>query len=101
MKLKKGDTVKITVGKDKGREGKIEKTYKKQNSVVITGVNIYKKHVKKSEQLPQGGVVELPRALNASKVAIVCKKCKRTARIGYKIESNKKIRICRRCKEKL
>ena len=63
MKLKKGDKVKVITGKDKGREGTIEKVYTGTDTVVLPQINLYKKHVKKNEQMPQGGVVEVPRAI--------------------------------------
>ena len=53
MKILKGDKVKIMAGKDKGREGKIERVYKKQGKALIEGINIYKRHIKKSEKVPQ------------------------------------------------
>lgn len=101
MKLKKGDKVTVTAGKSKGAEGTIEKVYVKQNKVLVAGVNIYKKHIKKNEQMPQGGVVELPRPLDAAKVGYKCSKCKKITRIGYKLDGDKKIRICRKCGEQL
>ena len=72
FKFKINDTVKITSGKDKGRQGKVDKVYYKQNKVLISGLNIYKKHVKKNDQMPQGGVVELPRPLLVSRVMLLC-----------------------------
>lgn len=101
MKLKKGDKVKIMSGKDKGREGVIEKVYKKQNKVLVPGINIYKKHIKKNEKMPQGGVVELPRAIDISKVAFICAKCGKATRIGYLVEKDKKVRVCRKCDNKI
>lgn len=98
MKLKKGDTVKITVGKDKGRQAKVQKSYRTSGKILVEGLNLYKKHVKKNEQMPQGGVVEIPRALDVSKVMFICPKCKKEARLGFKIEGKKKNRICRKCK---
>ena len=98
MKLKKGDKVKVITGKDKGREGTIEKVYTGTNTVVLPQINLYKKHVKKNEQMPQGGVVEVPRAIDASKVMLVCPKCGKTARVGYEIKGDKKTRICKKCK---
>ena len=92
MKLIKGDKVKVVAGKDKGREGTIERVYAKANKVVIPQVNLYKKHVKKNEQMPQGGVVELPRPLDAAKVMLVCPKCNKLTRIGYEIKGEKKIK---------
>ena len=97
MKIKKGDKVRVIYGKDKGREGTVEKVYKKKKMVLVSGVNIYKKHMKKSEQFPQGGIVEVPRPLDVSKVMLVCPNCKKAVRVGFKIEKNKKYRICKSC----
>jgi large subunit ribosomal protein L24 len=108
MKLKTGDKVKIVVGKDKGRSGVVEKVYKNANKVIVTGMNLYKKHVKKNEKMPQGGIVEIPRAINVSKLTFICPKCGKFTRIGFKIEKNlpagrqgKKFRICRKCDSKI
>ena len=97
MKLKKGDKVKIITGKDKGKEGVVERVYTKANTLVIPGINLYKKHIAKSEKMPQGGVVEIPRPLDASKVIFICSKCGKQARLGYEISGNKKYRICKKC----
>lgn len=98
MKIKKGDKVKIVAGKDNGREGTVQKVFEKQNTVLVPGVNLYKKHVRKSDQMPKGGVVEMPRPLQAGKVMLVCPKCKKMTRIGYSVENGKKTRICKKCK---
>ncbi|MEO6508895.1 MAG: 50S ribosomal protein L24 [Patescibacteria group bacterium] len=101
MKLKKGDKVKVTTGKDKGRDGVIERVYSKMNKVMINGVNIYKKHIKKNDKLPQGGVVDLPRPLDAAKVVLICPKCGKQVRIGYEVINGKKNRVCKSCKSKI
>ena len=101
MKIKKGDKVKIVAGKDRGREGVVERVYPRQNKVLIAGVNIYKKHVKKSEKMPQGGIVELPRPLALSNIMLICPKCGKQTRVGYNIEGKHKVRICRKCKNAL
>jgi large subunit ribosomal protein L24 len=98
MKIKKNDKVTIQTGKDRGKQGVVEKVYPKQNTILVTGVNLYKKHVRKSEEMPKGGIVEVPRPLDVSKVGVVCPQCKKTVRIGYQIEAGKKQRICRKCK---
>ena len=59
MKIKKGDKVRMTIGKDKGKSGVVEKVYKNANKVMVTGMNLYKKHVKKNEKMPQGGIVDI------------------------------------------
>lgn len=101
MKIKVKDKVRVMSGKDKGRDGIIERVYSKMNKVSISGINIFKKHVKKSDQAPQGGVVEVPRPLNAANVALLCPKCGKITRIGYEINGNKKSRVCKKCKSKI
>lgn len=101
MKIKKGDKVRVTAGKDKGREGVVDQVYRKSNRLLIQKINIYKKHIKKSEKMPQGGVVEIPRALDVSKVMLICPKCTKLTRVGYKVEKNKKYRICKKCESKI
>lgn len=96
MKFKKGDTVKVTIGKDKGSEAKIERVIVKEGKVVLPGINIYKKHVKGvGEQ--KGGIYEIPRPLALGKFALICPKCKKETRIGYKFVGKEKSRICRKC----
>ena len=97
LKLKVHDTVKVMAGKDKGREGKIEKVLPKEGTIVIPGVNMYKKHVKGLSGDEKGGIYDVTRPLNASKVALVCPKCSKTARIGYKFVAGSKKRICKKC----
>lgn len=101
IKLKIGDTVKITAGKDKGKTGKIEKVIKKTNSVLIPEVNMYKKHIK-GQQNQKGGMYDLPRPLNVAKVAIICPNCKKQSRVGFVISAkNEKTRICNKCKKNI
>lgn len=94
LKIKIGDTVKVTAGKDKGREGKIEKLV--DGKVVIPGINIYKKHVKSFGEV-KGGVYDIPRALDPGKIALICPKCKKITRVGFKSAGTEKVRICRKC----
>lgn len=87
----------MMVGKDKGREGIVEKIYKNQRKVLILGINLYKKHIQKNEKMPQGGVVEMPRSLAVAKIMLVCPKCAKPTRVGYVREKNKKQRNCKKC----
>jgi len=100
MKLKKGDTVVVTAGKDRGRSGKIDKVLVADGSVLLPGVNQYKKHVKPKGDKP-GEIVTLSRPLDVSKVALVCPKCKERTRVGYKFVNDKKVRICRKCQAEI
>lgn len=99
IKFKKGDTVKITSGKDKGREGKIEVIDAKDFLAIIPGINIYKKHIKASptDSSQKGGIYDLPRPLPFSKIALICPKCKKITRVGFKIIGKEKVRFCRKC----
>jgi large subunit ribosomal protein L24 len=95
-KFKIGDLVKVTLGKDKGREGKIEKILPKKQAVVIPDINLYKKHVKgMGEQ--KGGIYKIPRPLAFGKIALICPKCKKPTRVGFKLIETEKRRICKKC----
>ncbi|MCC7303833.1 50S ribosomal protein L24 [bacterium] len=102
MKIQTGDIVKVIAGKEKGRDGIVMRIYPKQERVMVMGVNMYKRHVKKSEQYPQGGVVELPRALHVSNVMkMVAGDKKATTRIGYVVENGKKFRVEKKTGERI
>ena len=100
IKLKIGDTVKVLAGKDKGREGKIEKIFPKKEKVLVPGVNIYKKHVK-GAQGQKGGIYDIPRPLPFSKVSLICPKCKKNTRVGFNVLKDEKVRICKKCKKEI
>lgn len=96
LKFKIKDKVKITTGKDKGREGEIEKILVKEMKVIIPEINIYKKHVK-GFRGQKGGIYDIPRPLNFSKIALICPKCKKATRVGFKFVGDEKKRICKKC----
>lgn len=96
IKFKIGDTVKITAGKDKGREGKIEKVVPDDGKVIIPGVNLYKKHVKGFGDV-KAGIYEIPRGLGFGKIALICPKCKKMTRVGFKFAGEDKVRFCKKC----
>ncbi len=98
MKIKKGDQVIVTIGKDKGTKGKVEKVFPRSNRVLVMGVNIYKKHTKPAGEGKPGGIVDVVKPLNLAKVALICPKCGQKTRGGYQIAKEGKERICRKCK---
>ncbi len=102
FKIRKDDTVEVIAGKDKGKRGSVVRVITKNDKarVIVGGVNIVKKAMKRRSQQDQGGIAEIEAPLDISNVAIVCKKCGPT-RIGYKIDGDKKIRVCRKCGEAL
>ena len=96
-KIRKNDTVEVIAGKDKGKRGTVVSVILKKEAVIVSGVNIVKKAMKKKSQQDQGGIAEIEAPLNISNVAIVCKKCGRPVKIGYKMDGDKKVRVCRKC----
>lgn len=101
MKLKKGDTIIVTVGKDKGRKGKIDHIFPKDQKVLVPGINIVKKHLKKKDEKNLGGIIDIPKPMNVSKLMLVCPKCGKPTRIGYDMSKQDKIRMCKKCHQKI
>ena len=100
FRIKKGDNVLVIAGKDKGKKGKVEKVIIQKGRLVVTSVNILKKHVRPSQKNKQGGIIEFPSPLNISNVMVFCSKCNKPTRISYKfLKNNKKIRVCNKCGE--
>ena len=103
VKIKRGDNVIVTTGKNKGSKGEVLEVIRKEGKdprVIVAGVNIIKKHVKPSAQNPQGGIVEKEASLHISNVALVDKNGKAT-RVGYKVEGDKKVRVAKTTGETL
>lgn len=101
MKIKKGDLVKVLVGKDKGRTGIVQKVLMKKQMVVVDGINIFKKHQKADAYVQKSGIVEIIKPIDISNVALVCPSCKKTTRIGLVVENGKKYRVCKKCGAKI
>ncbi|OGY23776.1 MAG: 50S ribosomal protein L24 [Candidatus Woykebacteria bacterium RBG_13_40_7b] len=99
MKLKVSDEVIVKIGKDKGKKGRIEKSYPKSNKLLVAGVNLYKKHVKKGKKTMQAGIIDIPKPISASNVTLVCPKCNLPTKVGYVFSDNKKLRSCKKCKQ--
>jgi large subunit ribosomal protein L24 len=101
FKLKKDDTVEVIAGKDKGKRGRILRILRNKERVVVEGVNLMKKAQKRRNANERGGIIEVEAALHVSNVMIVCKKCGKPVRIGYKTDGEKKMRVCKKCGEAL
>ncbi len=97
MKVKKGDNVLIIAGKDKGKTGKILKALPKDAKILVEGVNMKKKHVRPRREGEKGQIVSLPAVIDISNAKIICPKCGKATRIGYKTEKDIKTRICKKC----
>lgn len=88
IRLKKGDTVIVTTGKDKGKTGKVVAVHPTLNKVTVEGINIVKKHQKPNKAYPQGGIIDITKPIWVSKVAIVEPTSKKPSRIGYKLDKD-------------
>ena len=97
MKIKKEDTVEILAGNDKGKQGEVLTVMPKENKIVVKGANVRKKAVKPRRQGEEGGIISTEVAINSSKAGVVCPKCNKVTRIGYKVEKDEKVRICKKC----
>jgi large subunit ribosomal protein L24 len=100
MKIKKGDKVKMLIGKDVKKTGKVLKIFPKKQKVVIEGLNLRIKHMRPKKEREKGQKIQFPASVNISNVMLICSKCSKSTRVGYKIlENKKKVRICKKCGE--
>ena len=101
MRIKKGDNVQVLSGNDKGKTGEVLEVLPKVNKVVVKGVNVRKKHVKARRQGEESGIISVECAIPVSKVNVVCPKCGKATKVGYSIEKEEKVRVCKKCGAKL
>lgn len=99
MKVKTNDKVQLISGKDKGKIGKIVQVFPKEDKVVVEGVGIIKKHLRGRNKSDKGQVLELAAPIMSSKVMLVCPKCDKPTRVGYKMSGDKKVRVCKACEQ--
>jgi large subunit ribosomal protein L24 len=100
LHVKKGDKVKGIAGKDKGIEGEVLKALPREDRVVVEGVNIIKKHVRPTQDNPQGGIIDREAPIHVSNVMLVCEHCNQATRTGKKIlDDGQKVRYCKKCNE--
>ena len=98
MNVKKGDTVKVIAGKDKGKEGEVMSALPKKGRVVVEKVNVVKKAQRPTQANPQGGIMSMEAPINVSNVMLVCPKCSAATRVGHRFdEAGKKHRVCKKC----
>ncbi len=100
--VKTGDTVVVLSGKDKGKKGQVLAVSPSEGKVIVEKVNMVSKHVKPRKMGEQGGIIKAEGAMYASKVQVVCPRCKKPTRVGHKVNNDgTKERICVKCKEAL
>lgn len=100
FRIKKNDEVEVITGKEKGKRGKVLKAILKKERVVVEKVNLIKRHTRPGARSRQGGIVEMEGPLHISNIMLICSKCDRAAKVGYKIlDDQRKVRHCKRCGE--
>lgn len=100
LKIKKGDTVQVIKGKDRGKKGKVLKISPDENRTIVEGINLIKKHRRKTREDQQGGIVSIEAPINISNLMLVCKNCNRAVRVGFTLlKDGTKSRFCKSCKE--
>ena len=99
LHVKKGDTVVVLSGKDKGKQGKVIQAMPKKDKVVVEGVNKVKRHTKPNQKAPQGGIITKEAPMHACKVMLICPACSKATRIAKKEVNGKMVRACKKCGE--
>jgi large subunit ribosomal protein L24 len=99
--LKKGDTVKVLSGKDKGKSGKVLKALPKKNAAVVEDLNKVKRHSKPSLKAPQGGIIQKELPIPSCKLQVICPACNKPTRVAHKSIDGKNARVCKHCGELL
>ncbi len=98
-KIKKKDIVVVITGKDKGKKGEVLKVLPKENRVIVSKVNIVKKHMRPTQTRP-GGIKEIESPIHISNVMLICPKCAQPTRVGFTfLPDGKKVRVCKKCGE--
>ena len=97
MKVRKDDTVQIMTGKDKGKKGKVLRAFPDTSRVIVEGIRIVKKHVKRDKVA--SGILEVAKSIAVSSVMVMCPSCNKPSRMGYKDDDGQKKRFCKSCKK--
>lgn len=97
LTIRKGDRVRVIAGKDKGKEGKVLRSFPQKERVVVENVHMIKKHTRPSQKNPQGGIVEMEGTIHVSSVMLVCPNCSQPTRVGRRREEGTRIRVCKAC----
>ena len=101
MKIKKGDQVKILSGKDRGKSGKVLRVFSQDKKMIVEGLNLIKKHIRPRKEGDKGQRIEVPAKINISNAMLVCSKCGKSARVGYRISGENKVRFCKKCQAEI
>ena len=98
--IKHNDTVKVIAGRDRGKTGKVLRVDPSKGRILVEGVNFVKKHMRKTKQEDQGGIIQKESPLRISNVMLMCKNCNKPTRIGTSLmKDGSRVRACKKCKE--
>ncbi len=97
MKIRKGDNVIMLSGKDRGKTGKVISVMPDMDRIVVEGLNMLRRHTRARQQGQTGQIISKERPVSAASVAVVCKSCGKPTRVGYRIDGDTKLRICKKC----
>ena len=101
MKIRKNDQVVVIKGKDKGKKSKVLRGFPEKGMVLVEGVNVKKKHKKPRKEGEKGQVIEVALPVPVGKIKLICPKCKKAVKVGYKIAGDIKHRVCKKCGEEI
>ncbi len=102
MKIKKNDNILVIKGKDRNKTGKVVGILPEKGKVVIGGINIIKRHQKPKKNGQKGQILSIEAPLRIENVMVICPKCGKPARVGYKkLENGEKVRICKKCNQEI
>lgn len=97
-RIRREDTVMVTKGKDRGRTGEVRKIITAHNRVIVTGINMVKRHMKPRGQTSPGGIIDREAPIPLANVALICESCQQPTRIGFRaMQDGRKARFCKRC----
>lgn len=100
LRIRRGDTVQVIKGDDRGKKGKVLRILPEVNRAIVEGVNLVKKHKRKTQQDPQGGIVSIEIPVNLSSLMLLCKNCNRPVKVEFTVlKDEAKSRVCKVCKE--
>jgi len=102
QKIRKGDTVQVITGKDRGKRGKVLRVLPKRERAVVEGVNLIKRHMRRRPGVSQTGIITREAPIHLSNLMLVCPSCRRAVRVGFRfLETGRKVRVCKKCGENI
>jgi large subunit ribosomal protein L24 len=95
--IRKDDEVMVISGKDRGARGRVVRVLPREGRIMVEGIARAKKHARPSKRRQQGGIVDVELFVDISNVQLVCRSCGQPTRVGYRVDDDQKVRVCRRC----